>query len=194
MILAWGGALRSLLVREYLRRWRARRMEWLQSEMVVFSVLVEAKRRQDKCQATGSRTIQATLGGRLGASASLTPTYSPPRPRSSLAGDQNPGPPSRQVRYQHAEPSLATPLDALTQQPRSLTHETLQCYSSDLHCALVLGYNRVSPESCKPQARPWFVRACRYKVNCCFFAPRMTIVGIPSFRSRVAPPTPCLLP
>lgn len=97
-------------------------------------------------------------------------------------------------RYQHAEPSLATPLDALTEQPRSLTHETLQRYSSALHCALVLGYSRVSPESCKPQARPWFVRACRYKVNCCFFAPRLTVVGISSFRSRVAPPTPCFLP
>ncbi|KAJ5277805.1 hypothetical protein N7524_003958 [Penicillium chrysogenum] len=56
-------------------------------------------------------------------------------------------------RYQHAEPSLATPLDALTQQPRPLTHETLQRYSS-LHCALVLGYNRVSPESCKQAPGP----------------------------------------
>jgi hypothetical protein len=97
-------------------------------------------------------------------------------------------------RYQHPEPLLATQLDALTQQPRSLTLETVQRYFSALHCALVLGYNRVSPESCEPQARPWFVRAYRYEVNCCFFAPRMTVVGIPSFRSRVALPTPCLLP
>ncbi|OQD76236.1 hypothetical protein PENANT_c135G03132 [Penicillium antarcticum] len=42
-------------------------------------------------------------------------------------------------RYQHAEPSLAAPLDALTPRLRSLTHETLQRYSSAMHCALMLG-------------------------------------------------------